>query len=234
MKPASETRKSTPPSASAAAGPRSSATAAIPAIAPATTESMTATTPGIATNPGRAKATSAWRLPIGESPCRRRTCSSRRSTSGQSSPCKRIRVRRAGSSARSSGSGACVARRSHTEWTGRRDVRRWDAATGVRLVHRRPSRLLGGAAVSSQSSRTTRRRPAESYADSPIMGPPLMRQQIPAASERARRSGRPTCESVNGPRRWSSNSTRTACTADGRDNPWGWRGCRREERPRGT
>jgi hypothetical protein len=46
----------------------------------------------------------------------------------------------------------------------------------------------------------------------------------------------PGAASVSGPRRWSSNSTRTACTEGGRDNPWRCRdnlgverGCRSEE-----
>ncbi len=48
-KPASEMRKNTMPRMSAPAVPRSSPMPAIPAMAPATTESMTATTPGMAT-----------------------------------------------------------------------------------------------------------------------------------------------------------------------------------------
>ena len=46
----SDTRKADAPRASVLAVPRSSPIAAIPRIAPATTESMTATTPGTATN----------------------------------------------------------------------------------------------------------------------------------------------------------------------------------------
>jgi hypothetical protein len=50
----------------------------------------------------------------------------------------------------------------------------------------------------------------------------------PCRTSGQKRSGRPTCASVSCRRRWSSNSTRTACTEGGRDNaPWGWRGCRR-------
>jgi hypothetical protein len=50
----------------------------------------------------------------------------------------------------------------------------------------------------------------------------------PCRTSGQKRSGRPTRASVSCRRRWSSNSTRTACTEGGRDNaPWGWRGCRR-------
>jgi hypothetical protein len=46
----------------------------------------------------------------------------------------------------------------------------------------------------------------------------------PLQDERAEALGKPTCASANGPSRWSSNSTKTACTTDGRDSPWGVEG----------